>query len=305
MQYQKKIKYLCSILCIIWVILIFSACSDNSTDKNEAKEYRDIINSYNNDKEYKKNSEALNQNTLTKDLLKPAVADKNSIKSKLNWSLSNSGNLKGIPIAAYHCIDDNVWGLKYLFVSPTSFEEQMKFLKRRGYTAITFEDINRINTIKKPFMITFDDGYEDNFTNAYPILKKYGFKATIFMITNAINKPKFLTEQEIRQMQDIIDFQSHTVTHAHLAKLDSAKIEYELSESKNILEKLLNKKVNAIAYPFGSYNNTVIDIAKKYYTYGLTTHFGKFYEDAANEYQIKRMSILNQTNFPQFVNLFN
>jgi peptidoglycan/xylan/chitin deacetylase (PgdA/CDA1 family) len=220
-------------------------------------------------------------------------------------SLHNSPtNLKGIPILTYHCIDDNVWGDKPLFVSPGIFDEQMQYLKSQGYTAITFNELNRIDTLKNPILITFDDGYEDNFINAYPILKKYGLKATIFLIENKIGKPKHLTLKQIKQMHDIIDFQSHTMTHPHLAKLSSAKINYELSESKKKLEYLLKKKINVIAYPYGSYDERVIKLAKKYYTYGLTVHFGRFSKSLSDDFQIKRISIANQTHFSEFKKLF-
>lgn len=286
------------------VLSILSGCSNQKAVKVKAKDYKSLLESYNKDKEYKKNTDALQNKTSKENPAKPSSTDNKSVLSKFKGILKNAGKLKGIPIPIYHCIENNVWGYKHMFVSPNTFDEQMKYLKEQGYTSITFKDLTRINRINKPILITFDDGYEDNYINAYPILKKYGLKATIFLIVDAINKPKYLTLSQIKQMEDIIDFQSHTMTHPHLATMSPGKAEFELRESKNQLEFLLNKKINVIAYPYGNYNDKVITVTKKYYTYGLTTHFGEFYEGIGNNLQIKRMEILDQTNFQEFVQLF-
>ena len=161
---------------------------------------------------------------------------------------------KSIPVLSYHSINDKVSGSADMYVSPETFEKQIKEIKTRGYTPITFNDIRNVETIDKPIIITFDDGYEDNYSNAYPILKKYGVRATIFLVANYIGKPNYLSISQITKMQDIIDFQSHTLSHHRLTEMDFKKMEYELSQSKQRLEALLGKDINVIAYPYGDYD---------------------------------------------------
>lgn len=214
----------------------------------------------------------------------------------------NSGKFKGIPIIDYHCIDNNIFGDKSMFVSPNQFEQQMKYLHDSGFTPITFEQLDTVSCIKKPLIITFDDGYEDNYQNAYPILKKYNFKATIFLISNAIGHKRYLNGDEINLMKDSIDFESHTVNHRYLTKLSKESIESEVGDSKSALEKLLNKHVFVLAYPYGAYNMDIITLVKKYYKYGITTSNSKVYEYPGN-YEIKRIGIEKDIDIETFAKL--
>ena len=107
-----------------------------------------------------------------------------------------------------------------------------------------------------------------------PILKKYGFRATIFVITAFIDKrPGYLTSVQLKKLQAYgMDIESHTVNHKPLKELPKAQQLQELTESKAFLEKLLNKKINYIAYPDGSYNKDTIECAKEAgYTMAFTT----------------------------------
>ena len=158
-----------------------------------------------------------------------------------------------VPVLYYHLIDDNLYSpFHSMFVSPPDFANQMKYLKTAGYTVIPLAQIENAGEYSKPVIITFDDGYEDNYTNAYPILKEYNFPATVFLISGFIGKPGYLNNNEILQMQDLVSFQDHTVTHRSLATLSAAEQEYELSASKQAIETLTGQNVFAVAYPNGS-----------------------------------------------------
>ena len=233
-------------------------------------------------------------------VLGPKVANANLNQLK---HITNVGNLKPIPILTYHCVDDTIWGYKPMFVSVKTFDEQMKCLKDQGYSAITFRDLDNLNIIKKPVIITFDDGYENNYTNAFPILKKYNMKATIFVISNAIGHQKYLKTWQIKEMRNLIDFESHTVSHPYLDKLSAKEIENELMQSQEYLQKLLDTKIDVVAYPYGSYSDKVIKITKKYYKYGVTTNSGDFYYKHSNDYHIKRISIHDDINIEKFISL--
>lgn len=211
---------------------------------------------------------------------------------------------KPVPILEYHCIDDKIFGWDELFVSPVEFEKQMSYLKDNNYTVITFNQLSNVKNIKKPVMITFDDGYEDNYTNAYPILKKFNFNATIFLISKAVGSPYFLNRSEISEMKGLISFESHTNTHPHLTKLKDNEIANELAMSKKAIEDMTNSKVDVLAYPYGDYNKRVMNITKKYYKYGIYS-LGGLYHVGDNPYSIKRVYITRKTSLDCFIKMLS
>lgn len=235
---------------------------------------------------------------------------------KQNWSIKkeDTGILLDygsktvrIPVLNYHCINNKIFGVKDMFVSVKNFEKQMKFLKSKGYNTITFEELGRVDNkkLKRPIMITFDDGYKDNYTNAYPILKKYKLRATIFLITSMLGRKNYLNAAELHKMADVMDIESHTVHHKYLTRLTDEEIEYEAKNSQVYLEKLLNKNVTALAYPYGSYDEKVISVIKKYYKYGLATGYGKLHGMRERNYEIKRIGISNSTDIRSFKRLIS
>lgn len=184
----------------------------------------------------------------------------------------------GIPVLMYHSIGyvkDNG-----LVMTPEKFRSQIKYIKDNGYTTLTLDELHALFKGNKPIpqklvVITLDDGYSDNYKYAYPILKEYGAKATIFVITKTIDgkNTSYLNSEQIKELQaNGIDIQSHTAGHEDLSTLTYEKQLKTLKESKGELEKLLNKSVNYIAYPFGKYNNETVKAAKEAgYLMGLTT----------------------------------
>jgi len=224
----------------------------------------------------------------------------------LSQDLKNSA--AGIPVLVYHCISDNVSGSEYLFVSPSAFNEQMGYLKKAGYTAITFRDIRAAGTdgaqhFVKPVIITFDDGYEDNCLNAYPILKKYGFKATIFLISDMIGKYEHINKKQIVEMSDIIDFQCHSATHPDLTKLSGKDLEYEVYDSGRKICSITGRDVFVFAYPYGLFNSTVTDAVAKYYMYAVTCRCGFFdtgIRDPQSYYTINRIIVPHGASIESF-----
>ena len=127
---------------------------------------------------------------------------------------------------------------------------------------------------EKSVVLTFDDGYENNYTAMFPLLKKYNFKATIFVITANIDKePRSMTSKQLLEMEKYgVDIESHTVNHEHLKTLTKNKQLETLTQSKKDLEKILNKQINFIAYPYGEYNKDTLLAAKEAgYTMAFTT----------------------------------
>ena len=190
-----------------------------------------------------------------------------------------------IPILMYHAVhvmDPSEASNANLIVAPDNFEAQIKAMVDAGYYFLTPEEAYKAFTenalpAKKVVWLTFDDGNEDFYTIAYPILKKYKAKATNNIITGFVKKGNAgnLTVKQMKEMMAHgMSFQSHTVNHPDLSATDKATQKVELRDSIDFLENKLNTKVNTIAYPSGRYNQTTLDLAKKTYKLGLTTNEG-------------------------------
>ena len=107
-----------------------------------------------------------------------------------------------VPVLMYHAVSDNMWGIDELFVSPSSMEEQLRYLVDNGYEPIWFSDLAELEQYEKPVILTFDDGYDDNYTELLPLLQKYNVKATVFMIADAMGMQHKMTEEQVREMAD-------------------------------------------------------------------------------------------------------
>ncbi len=209
-----------------------------------------------------------------------------------------------VPTLMYHAISDDCWGIPSLFVSPAEFENQLNYLKENGYTPIRFEDLNRADQYEKPILLTFDDGYENNYTELFPILKKFHCKVTIFLIMDNIGEKNYLTEEQIREMAEsgLVSFQSHTMSHPYLTNLNAEKLQYELLQSKKELAKLLGKEPFVLCYPTGRYSATVTAAVGEHYQYGVLMS-GKTYVTGENPLLIFRKYIARDTDLKSFINM--
>lgn len=201
-----------------------------------------------------------------------------------------------IPILLYHRVGNEVDDYT---VPASRFEEDMKTLQWEGFTALSLEQVKgqlqhrEVSLPDKPIIITFDDGYLDNYTNVFPILQKYAMKASFYIITGMVGLEERLTISQIREMEAAgMDFGSHTVTHRFLEELPSQEAKIELTRSKDHLEQILGKTIDLISYPGGSYNPETLKIAKEAgYIGGLTTHYGV--ESFTHAFEIKRIPIFH------------
>lgn len=179
--------------------------------------------------------------------------------SKVNDSKHEQGNYDPV----YFCYD-------------TAFDEQMNYLHREGYTTISLGDFVAFQEGKrplpaKPIIITFDDGFMSNYLYAFPVLKKYGLTATIFVTLdpNSPNYKKYahvdspLTQEQIKEMSEYgISIESHSMTHPYLSRLNPEVVRWELEESKKRLQDILGKPVDYLAIPSGAYDRTVKKLVK-------------------------------------------
>ena len=224
---------------------------------------------------------------------------------KLDYILKLDRIKKEVPILCYHGVLDNPWGAQTLFVKVSEFDRQMQYLKDNGYTPIFISEIEDAGMYEKPIIITFDDGYSDVYNYAFPILKKYNFKSNFFVISGFVGADVYVREDMIKEMSDsqLVEIGSHTVSHPLLGNLSAIDIEKEVSDSKEYLESIIQKEVNSIAYPSGNYNDTVLDIVKKYYDYGVSTDYGKEISTNINRYRLKRIYVYREYDLKQFKSL--
>jgi peptidoglycan/xylan/chitin deacetylase (PgdA/CDA1 family) len=188
---------------------------------------------------------------------------------------------QGVPVLNYHQINNEDHNA--LTLSGKEFEAQIKYLQREGYTAISPDQLaDYLQYGKalpaKPVLITLDDGYEDNYRVAYPILQKYQFTATIFLITDFVgNYGRYLTWDQIREMSEQgYSFEDHTLSHISLPNASDEEIRNQLGKSKEALEWRLGKKVEYLAYPGGEYDQRVIQLTKEAgYRAAFTVNFGR------------------------------
>lgn len=202
-------------------------------------------------------------------------------------------------VLTYHRINDGSED-SYISVSTLNFRRQMKYLKE-NFEVVRLDEL--INDIKHKDIrrdrvsITFDDGYRDNYTKAYPVLKELGLPATIFVSTGYIGGDNRLSKDEIRDMKNGgVDFGSHTVTHPVLTKISIEEAAKEISDSKKDVENLLNEKIDYFAYPLGKKNhfdNQISDIVKRTgYKAAFTTENGEI-DYKGDPFSLKRIGIRN------------
>lgn len=172
-------------------------------------------------------------------------------------------------ILEFHSISDDFSG-RMPTLSPIAFQRFMEYIYNSKYKVISLshlvECLEQIKPLpKNSLVITFDDGYKDNFLTTLPILKKYDFSAIIFLVTGWIGKnPACLSWEEVKQMHSSgISFGSHTDTHLHLTKLPPEKLEHELKKSKEIIENKLGTECWAFSYPYGKVNESIREKVKK------------------------------------------
>ncbi|MEN6565047.1 MAG: polysaccharide deacetylase family protein [Veillonellales bacterium] len=190
-------------------------------------------------------------------------------------------SLSGIPVLNYHQV--NAESHTQLTLSPYEFDAQMAYLHKSGYTTITpAQLVDYLQDSKplpaNPILITFDDGYEDNYREAYPILKKYNFTATFFIITDFVGKnSNYMTWNQIKEMHNNgFSFESHTSSHILLPSASDDEIHAQLIKSREKLEQLLNQKIEYLAYPGGAYDQRVIALTKEAgYRAAFTVDFGR------------------------------
>ena len=226
-----------------------------------------------------------------------------------------------VPILTYHRIvqTKEEGGSLPIWVTAAQFEEHLQILKEEGFTTLTVSDLATMPTLAerfhpdwKPILLTFDDGYEDNYTLLFPLLQRYGFTATIFLvagmkqnlwdkdITDFASAP-LLSDAHIREMQRYgIDFGSHSMTHPRLGAIPLAAAAEEIRLSKQVLEERLGREVNSFCYPYGSLSADVKRlVSESGYLFGIASDSGSLFlhEDVL---EVRRIGVFPNTTAARF-----
>lgn len=173
-----------------------------------------------------------------------------------------------IPVLLYHNIvtDDNYHMQGLMHITQSNFKDHMLKIKEAGYNPILFEDLinaadGKFQLPQKPILITFDDGYYSNYEYAYPILRDFGFKATIFVVTSSVGLsgdgvvyPHFTWEQAAQMQQSgVISIQSHSNTHRDFSLLSDDEAFEDMLVSKRLIESSLGTGCVVFSYPYGKF----------------------------------------------------
>lgn len=220
-----------------------------------------------------------------------------------------------IPILTYHSIDDSG---SVVSTTASVFQRQMKYLSDTKWNVVALNDLVRSLLEKAPIpaktvVLTFDDGFQNFYSEAFPVLAEHRFKATVFLVTDHCGKyndwesksydiprNKLLSWSEIREMHELgVGFGSHTRTHPDLRKLSHEQVRKEMVESKLAIEDALGCQAGTFAYPYGSFNSLVKRAAEENYDLACSTKLGKVHF-GGDPYALERVDayyLLNQKIF--------
>ena len=174
---------------------------------------------------------------------------------------------EGVSVLMYHMIGDIPDNGAVL--TEENFRAQLEFIRKNGFHPISMTELYAYVTEgaplpEKPLCITFDDGYADNFSIVYPLMKEYGYPWTVFVITGDVGKPGRMTWDELREMAEsrAVTIASHTATHPKLAEISAEAARADIAAAQRALKEKLGIENRWLAFPYGSYDAEVIDIAK-------------------------------------------
>ena len=230
-------------------------------------------------------------------VLKPGVAVPKRDKN-VKYSVP-----EGVSVLMYHMIGD-IPGNDAV-MTEKNLRMQMQYLKDNGYHPITMQELydyvsKGAALPEKPVCITFDDGYHDSYTIVYPMMKEFNFPWTLFLITDDVGKAyNRMTWEELKEMADsnTVTIANHTLSHPKLHNLSSRN---QIEGAQKALKYHLNIDNAWIAYPYGDYDEEVIDICVKAgIKLALTTDAGRVHE-GSYPYELKRVYIGNNVDMHHF-----
>ncbi len=196
-----------------------------------------------------------------------------------------------LPVLTYHSIDDSQ---SVISTPPAVFTRQMEYLWQQGYQTISAAELvaaiqGSFKPPEKSVLLTFDDGYENLYSEAFPVLERLRFKAIVFLITDycgklnewsdgaaSLARRQMLSWSQIKEMSKYnIEFGAHTATHADLTKLTPTQAAEEMVKSKVTIQEVLGLESRTFAYPYGKMNALVKETAQQHFAAAFSTRLGK------------------------------
>lgn len=222
------------------------------------------------------------------------------IKPVAKISTKPTGQTIKIPIITYHYVehvqDKNDRLRIAMNIAPEILDQQLQSLVSHSYQTYFVRDIpdiihNPDNYTKNKIVLTFDDGYEDFYTDVFPLLKKYQTKATLYVMYNYMGSSGYMTEDQIKEVADsgLVEIGSHTLDHKSLTGIPRDEVVREVVDNKNLLEQKLQTYIYTFAYPYGHFDEQSAEVVKQAgYTAAVSTNPGTR-QSEANIFTLTRL----------------
>jgi peptidoglycan/xylan/chitin deacetylase (PgdA/CDA1 family) len=210
---------------------------------------------------------------------------------------------RGPVVLMYHSISSpkktrtDRWSL-----SVNNFEKQLSLLQSKGWTTVCVRDLLKVDSLPlRTVVMTFDDGYADNYENGFKLLKEYGMCATWFAVSQKIGASNRLNAKQLREMAASgMEIGAHTRTHARLPELGRKEIEAEVAGSKKELEDLLGMTVTSFAYPYGLFDEVCVEVVKKSgFDIACTTRTG-WVGSESDLFRVRRVAVFPNDSISMF-----
>ena len=214
-----------------------------------------------------------------------------------------------VPVVMYHSVSSSGWPNDKVCVTPQCLESQISWLLKHGFTPIWFEDLEHVEDYEKPVILTFDDGWRNNYTNLLPLVKKYQVKVTVFAVTAYLDKQggNHLDKEQALEIYEsgLISFQSHMVKHVDLRLYSPEQQEKQMARSRLYLTRLFGKEPCAMAYPYGGSNKKIERLARQYYHFAVKMARSRSYNTSDNPMRIWRYYPQKNTPIQQYKSWIN
>ena len=217
-----------------------------------------------------------------------------------NWEIPQGYT---VPVMMYHGVGYGSEDAN-LFVNPWDMEAQIVYLLDNGYTPIWFEDLEHVEDYEKPVILTFDDGWKNNYDNLLPLVVKYQVKVTTFAVGRFFeHSGNHLDEDEALEMYNsgLVSFQSHTMTHTDLTWLTPEQQEQELAESRLFLTRMFGKEPFVLSYPIGGCSLQIRELAGRYYRFGVKMYSSEPYNTSDDPMLVYRFFPEKHTPMWQYI----
>jgi peptidoglycan/xylan/chitin deacetylase (PgdA/CDA1 family) len=211
--------------------------------------------------------------------------------------------MRKLTILAYHSIDDSGSNIS---TSPVLFSQHLRYLKEKHFTVLTLSQglklLKTHESLNKKVVLTFDDGYENFHSRAFPLLSQYHFPATVFLVARYVGRDsswekkhkvpsqRLLNWSQVEKLSHTIEFGSKSLTHRDLTRISIDEVREEVEESRTMIEEHVGKDVRLFAYPFGIYNSTVREMVRKYYEAAVGTNLAEATEKE-DMYDLSRVDV--------------